>query len=365
MKITRFEVAELNIGLKKPFITSLRRVDKVNDIIIKIYTDTALVGYGEACAVTVITGTTNASVIEELTQNIFPSIIGQEIDIQDIFERLHRSSSNSEAKACVDIALYDLLAKEKGIPLFSYLGSHTNTLSTDLTISVSDTSKMCQDTLEALDSGFKSLKIKLDADADLNIQRLNKIIELLPTDINLRLDPNQALSLDTALHMLERIDTTKIECIEQPFKADDLSSLKNLTLQKIVPTLADESIFNSKDAHNLLENNIADMLNIKLMKSGGIYEAIKISAIAKNHKKRCMIGSMLEGPISLLAAAHFGLSEENVTMADLDSPLYLKEHPLLEPFHLHKDEICLSSEPGLGIDTIMNRLDLFQVPLYS
>jgi L-Ala-D/L-Glu epimerase / N-acetyl-D-glutamate racemase len=365
VKISRFEIAELGIELKRPFITSLRRVETVHDIIIKVYTDTALVGYGEACAVTAITGATNKSVITELIRNIFPSMLGHEIDANDIFERLHHSSSHPEAKACVDIALYDLLAKQKEVSLHTYLGSHTDTLRTDLTISVGDTAKMCKDTLEALDAGFKSLKIKLDADADLNIQRLHKIIEVLPAEASLRLDPNQALDLESALHILEQIDTTKIECIEQPFKADDLDALKALTLQQIIPTLADESLFNSKDAQYLLDNEIADMLNIKLMKSGGIYEALKISAVAKEYKKNCMIGSMLEGPISLLAAAHFGLCAQNVTMADLDSPLYLKEHPLLEPFHMHKDEIRLSNEPGLGIDTIMNRLDLFQAPLYS
>jgi o-succinylbenzoate synthase len=365
MKITRFEIAELTIALKKPFVTSLRRVEQVNDIIIKVYTDTDMIGYGEACAVTAITGATNESVIKELTENIFPSLMGQEIDIQDIFERLHHSSSHSEAKACVDIALYDLLAKDKELPLYSYLAAQTNILSTDLTISVGSTEEMLTDTMEALRSGFRSLKIKLDADVELNIQRLKTIIEVLPADIKLRLDPNQALDLDAALQVLEHIDTTKIECIEQPFKADDLDALKTLTSRRIVPTLADESIFNSKDAYYLLENGIADMLNIKLMKSGGIYEALKISAIAQKYKKSCMIGSMLEGPISLLAAAHFGVSAENVIMADLDSPLYLKEHPLLEPFHMHKDEICLHIQPGLGIDSIMNQLNLFQAPLYS
>lgn len=365
MKITRFEIAELDIELKKPFVTALRRVDSVNDIIIKIYTDTSLVGYGEACAVTAITGTTNEDVIQELIQTIFPVLIAQEIHPIDTFETLYRTSSSPEAKACVDIALYDLLAKEKRVSLSAYLGAQTNTLCTDLTISVGSTEKMLADTLEALRSGFRSLKVKLDADTQTNIQRLKAIIEILPSDASLRLDPNQALDLESARYMLESIDTTKIECIEQPFKADDLSAFKRLTSQQVIPTLADESLFNSEDAKYLLENSIADMLNIKLMKSGGIYEALKISAIAKEYQKSCMIGSMLEGPISLLAAAHFGIAEKNVTMADLDSPLYLKEHPLLEPFNLHRDEIRLGAEPGLGIDTIMNRLDLFQAPLYS
>lgn len=365
MKIIRFEIAELTIDLKKPFITALRRVDTVNDIIIKVYTDTGLIGYGEACAVTAITGTTNDDVIKELTKAIFPALIGQVIHNKDTFERLHRSSSNPEAKACVDIALYDLLAKEAGVCLYTYLGAQTNTLCTDLTISVGSAEQMLTDTKEALRSGFRSLKVKLDADVQMNIQRLKAITEVLPADVRLRLDPNQALDLESAQHMLKHIDTAKIECIEQPFKADDLEALKKLTAQQTVPTLADESLFNSKDAHYLLENSIADMLNIKLMKSGGIYEALKVSAVAKEYKKSCMIGSMLEGPISLLAAAHFGVATENVTMADLDSPLYLKEHPLLEPFHLLRDEIRLGLKPGLGIDTIMNRLDLFQAPLYS
>lgn len=365
MIITRFEIAKLSIELKKPFITALRRVEEVNDIIIKIHTDTALVGYGEACAVTAITGNTNENVIKELSENIFPSLIGHEIDAHDIFERLHRSSSNAEAKACVDIALYDLLAKDKAVPLYTYLGAQTHTLCTDLTISVGSTEKMRTDTVEALHSGFRSLKIKLDADAQMNVRRLKAIIEVLPEGISLRLDPNQALSLEDARYILAHIDTTKVECIEQPFKAEDLNAFKTLTSQQIVPTLADESIFNSTDARHLLENDIADILNIKLMKSGGIYDALKIAAIAKEYKKSCMIGSMLEGPISLLAAAHFGVSVENVTMADLDSPLYLKKHPLLEPFHLCKDEIRLDTQPGLGIDAIINRLNLFQDPLYS
>ncbi len=358
MRIKNIEVSNLKIKLKKPFITALRRVDAIDDIIIKIHTDTNLVGYGEACAVTAITGTTNEIVLAELKESVFPLLLEQEIKLT-LLDKLHSLEISSETTACIDIALYDLLAKQKSLALFRYLGAGSNVLKTDLSISVTKQEQMVIESKKAVRAGFSFLKIKLDGDVHHNIKRLNAINSAVPKHIKLRLDPNQALDLQGCLEMLSCVNTDNIECIEQPFKADNLDDMKHLKEKNIVPVLADESIFSVKDAEIILKNECADMLNIKLMKSGGIHEAIKISTLAKQYHKTCMIGSMLEGPISLLAAAHFALSQE-IVMADLDSPLYLKEHPLLEPFHMKKDEIKLNEDLGLGVDTIIENLKLFQ-----
>ena len=360
MIITACEITELSIKLKKPFITALRRVECVNDIIIKIHTDTERVGYGEACAVTAITGVTNKKVIEELQEIVFPFLLQQSIDTTTIFTKLYALNVSTETKACVDIALYDLLAKQTNTSLHAYLGSYHSRLQTDLTISVNEPEQMKKDTKEALEQGFNVLKIKLDKDIDKNIQRLDAINTQLESKHTLRLDPNQSLDLQGCLRMLSSINLKNIECIEQPFDAKDIESMKALKDKGLVPVLADESIFDANDAKRLLEDEVSDMLNIKLMKCGGIHEAIAIARLAKQYSKECMIGSMLEGPISLLAAGHFGLSQDNISMADLDSPLYLEDHPLLEPFHLSEDFVHLNDKPGLGIDTIMNELKLFQ-----
>ncbi len=359
MKITGFDIAELRLPLKKPFITALRRVDCVKDVIIKVHTDTGIVGYGEACAVTAITGTTNEDVVNELSHTVFPSLIHNPMDAEDIFKRLHAMNISPETMACVDIALFDLLAKQKNQSLHQFLGSERCDLQTDLTISVDEPLKMQNETLTALDEGFNILKIKLDKDIDANIERLRRINEVLNEGNTLRLDPNQSLTLDGCLKMISHIRNDNIECIEQPFAAQDLDSMKQLKRHSLIPVLADESLFNTQDALKLLHEDIADMLNIKLMKCGGIYEALKIAKLAVKYDKNCMIGSMLEGPISLVAAAHFGLSQKNITMADLDSPLYLQEHPLLKPFNMRHDTIHLKDTTGLGIDPIMNRLGLF------
>ncbi len=359
MRIKGFELSRLSLALTKPFITALRRVDSVTDVIIKVHTDIGLVGYGEACAVRAITGVTDEDVINDLEQTIFPSLLHEEIDPETIFKKLYAMNISSEAKACVDIALYDLLAKQSRQSLHHYLGSSRSRLQTDLTISVDEPAAMYEETRKALKKGFTILKIKLDHDVDKNIKRLEMINQALTSSHRLRLDPNQSLSLEGCMQMLSLIKTDNIECIEQPFGSDDIRSMKTLRDKEILPILADESVFNTKDAKKLLETKSADMLNIKLMKCGGIHEAIAIADLAREYDKECMIGSMLEGPISLLSAVHFGLSQENITMADLDSPLYLEEHPLLEPFHLKQDQINVGDKMGLGIDEIMNELDLF------
>jgi len=359
MRITKIEIQVLNIDLKQPFITSLRRVDQIEDIVVKIHTDTDLVGYGEACAVTAITGTTNEDIIKDLENILIPCLLNKRIDENTVFIALHQCKAHPESKACIDIALFDLLAKHSSLSLHRYLGSKTSSLQTDLTISLNTPSLMQAETIKALDLGFKVLKIKLDADFSQNIKRLKAVNEVLAPAIRLRLDPNQALRLDTCVQMLEGIKTDNIECMEQPFAAKDISSMKRLKQMNIVPVLADESLFTLKDAQILLEEKAIDMLNIKLMKCGGIYQARKISLLAKEFNKGCMIGSMLEGPISLLAAAHFALSQDNIIMADLDSPLYLKEHPLLDAFNLNKDTINLSDKLGLGIDTMMQNQHIF------
>ena len=359
MRITHCQTAKLSIELKKPFITALRRVDKIDDILIKIHTDTALVGYGEACAVTAITGTTNDKLLKDLEETIFPILLSQEIDTDLIFKKLHNCKVSPEAKACLDIALFDILSKQANKSLYAYLGASSSILKTDLTISVDEPSVMQRDAEEAVKQGFEILKVKLDKDLTKNIQRLNMINAVLPSHVRLRLDPNQSFHLEGCLNLLNTVNTKNIECIEQPFEAKDIISMKSLKQKSIVPVLADESLFTQEDAQILLEEEAIDLLNIKLMKCGGIYEGIQICALAKKYGKNCMIGSMLEGPISLLAAASLGLSQDNIIMADLDSPLYLKDHPLLKPFNIHKDSINLDNTIGLGIDEIMIRLNLF------
>ena len=141
-----------------------------------------------------------------------------------------------------------------------------------------------------------------------------------------------------------------IELIEQPVLADDVEGLKYVTDNTLTPIMADESIFSAKDALRVLESRAADLINIKLMKSGGIHEALKINALAEMYGVECMVGSMIETKLGITAAAHFAASQPNVTRFDFDAPLMLAEDIVAGGIVYEGRRVHLPETPGLGLD---------------
>ena len=162
MKITEIEVGEIFVPLAKPFKTALRTVENVEDIVVRITTDTGAAGYGEAPPTAVITGDTKGSIRCAIEDFIRPALLGMEIeDLDGIMYRLHSSIvKNTSAKAAVDMAVYDLYAQRFGAPLYQLLGGAGDTVETDITISVNPVPQMVADSLEAVQQGYKILKIK-------------------------------------------------------------------------------------------------------------------------------------------------------------------------------------------------------------
>ena len=235
----------------------------------------------------------------------------------------------SSAKAALDMAFVSLVAKEKNIPLFQLLGADEPTaLETDITISLKDANEMLEDSISAFNSGMKILKVKLGHDINHSIEVIKQISKELP-NAEILVDANQAWSLDDSLRFVNALKELKIELIEQPVIADDLESLKRITNATKIPILADEAAFNLEDVKRVVESQSADMINIKLMKCGGLTNAVKILEYARENDVICMLGSMLEGPISINAALHLAMAYSDVIKyIDLDSPLLYKTQSL-------------------------------------
>ena len=141
-----------------------------------------------------------------------------------------------------------------------------------------------------------------------------------------------------------------IELIEQPVPADDIEGLKYVTDHTFTPIMADESVFSAKDALRVLQLRAADLINIKLMKSGGIHEALKINALAESYGVECMVGSMIETKLGITAAAHFAASQPNVTRFDFDAPLMLAKDIVPGGIVYEGRTIHLPKTSGLGLD---------------
>ncbi|MFA7322286.1 MAG: dipeptide epimerase [Dokdonella sp.] len=357
MKITDIRFGMLRVPLKTPFKTALRTVEAVEDIIVMINTDSGHVGYGEAPATAVITGDTHGSIIDAIRHYISPRLLGAEIaDLNRITHLIQGSmEKNSSAKAAVEIAVYDLWGQLYQAPLYRLLGGGDPVITTDITISVDYIDKMVADSLAAVERGFESLKIKVGKDIGVDIERVKAIYAAVEDRALLRLDANQGWTAKQAVYALQTLEDAgvRLELVEQPVKANDLDGMKYVTERVHTPIMADESVFGPTEVIELIRMRAADIINIKLMKTGGISNAIRIADIAAMYEVECMIGCMLETSISVAAAVHVAVAKSSaITKIDLDGPSLCAFNPVDGGVIFNESEITITDAPGLGIRDI-------------
>lgn len=356
MKITEVRLGMISVPLRVPFKTALRTVNSVEDVVVEIHTDSGEVGYGEAPPTGVITGDTTGAIIGAITDHIAPNIVGRDVDD---FENLLKTVQscvlkNTSAKAAVDMALWDLYGQLYKIPVYKMMGASRNSICTDITISVNDPETMAKDAQDAIARGYDCLKVKVGKEPEKDIARLSAIRQVVPKDTLLRIDANQGWTPKEAVRILNGMQEKglDIEFVEQPVKGHDFDGLKYVTERSYVPVLADESVFSPEDALKIMQMRAADMVNIKLMKCGGLYNALKIASAAEVYGVECMIGCMLEAKISVNAAVHLACAKQIITKIDLDGPVLCSEDPIIGGAVFEEKRITVSDQPGLGIQGI-------------
>ena len=357
MKISEIRFGMLRVPLKTPFKTALRSVEQVEDVVVMIHTDSGHVGYGSAPATAVITGDTHGSIVEAVRQYIAPRLIGQEIANLNRITTLIQGAmeKNTSAKAAVEIAVHDLWGQLYGAPLYQLLGGGEPAITTDITISVDYIDKMVADSMAAVERGFESLKIKVGKDIGVDIERVKAIYAAVEDRALLRLDANQGWTPKQAVYALQTLEDAgvRLELVEQPVKAYDLEGMRYVTERVHTPIMADESVFGPMEVVELIRMRAADIINIKLMKTGGISNAIRIADIAAMHGIECMMGCMLESSISVAAAVHVAVAKADIiTKIDLDGPSLCQFNPVEGGVLFNESEITVTDAPGLGIREI-------------
>ncbi len=356
MKITEIRLATISVPLRVPFKTALRTVNSVEDVIVEIHTDTGHVAYGEAPPTGVITGDTIGAILGALRDHIIKTMVGRDVDdFEETLQALNRCVvHNTSAKAAMDMALYDLYGQKYGIPVYKMLGGSRSGIVTDITISVNDPEEMARDTRTAIARGYDTLKIKVGANPALDLARLTAVRQAAGADIKLRIDANQAWSPKQAVRLLNQMQDKglDIEFVEQPVPGADFEGLKYVTERAYVPVMADESVFSPADAMKIMQMGAADLVNIKLMKCGGLYNALKIASAAEVFGVECMIGCMLEAKVSVNAAVHLACAKNVITKIDLDGPVLCSEDPVIGGAVFNEQNITVSNAPGLGVTGI-------------
>ncbi|MDH5451369.1 MAG: dipeptide epimerase [Candidatus Bathyarchaeota archaeon] len=358
MAIQSIEAYSVVLRYREPFRIAPSTTVESHNVIVKVVTDFGVIGIGESSPSERVTHETPQTVIETLDE-IAPNLIGMcPLRIEQISETMDELvAENPSAKAAIDIALHDILGKVARKPLFKLIGGFREAILTDLTLGIKEPEEMASDAVKAVKRGFKAFKVKVGVNPLEDFERIQKIREAIGSEIAIRIDANQGWTVNEAVTLLKRLEAFEIEFVEQPIKGDDIQGLAAIREASQIPLMADESVHTPEDALHLIKENAVDMINIKLMKSGGILKAKKIAVIAEAANVPCMIGCMGESTVGITAGVHLAAALKNIQYADLDSDILIADKLVSKGgAELVASQRIPSMKPGLGIIKLKEEL---------
>jgi L-alanine-DL-glutamate epimerase-like enolase superfamily enzyme len=349
MIITKVSYERLDLKLGTSYTIAYETIGKTTNFILKIETDSGFVGYGCAAPDEVVTGETPQQVEEDIKTVIIPYLKGKRPYMSsEILEGLKLLlKRQSSALAMVDMAILDVVARKFDVPLYQFLGGYRDSIPTSITIGIMPLEETLNIAKDYVKQGFFILKIKGGLSLEEDVEKMLRLREKFPST-QLRFDGNQGYTVKEAIAFFEATKKIDIEIFEQPTKEGMDELLGQVTNSTDIPVMADESIKNLKDTFRLAQNERVDMINIKLMKVGGIKEAMHINSVAKSAGLEAMVGCIDECRLGISAGLHFSLSRSNIKFADLDGHLDIIEDPFKGLFKLDKGILYPSQSAGLG-----------------
>lgn len=334
----KIKSAITTLKLKYPFKTSRGPARHETETMIIKLEHEGFTGWGEVKPSEYYFGETFA-VTAEVLKNAEKIIGNNPFQLEDILNELKEFYPNAPASlAGIDIALHDLICKMLNIPVYKYLGLNKDkTPITSYTIAIDTIPIMLKKLKEA--QNYPIIKVKLGTMEDIKIMRALRD----NTDAVIRVDANTGWEVDEAIRKINELEKFDVELVEQPIKPGNYKGLRRIKNNVNIPIMADEDIVNSKDIPKLA--GCVDSVNIKLMKCGGIHEAIKMIHAAQTFDMKVMLGCMIESSIANGAAAHMSPLAE---YADLDTHLLITNDPFEGLGNIDGKQI-LSNASGLGL----------------
>jgi L-alanine-DL-glutamate epimerase-like enolase superfamily enzyme len=352
MKITRLEAWSVRMQLVEPYTIAYETVDHAVNVFLRVETDRGMTGFGCAAPDQAITGETPDDVLGALRDVVAPAVKGSDpFRIAFLLERLRPDlAGRSSTSAAVDMALHDIMGKAAGQPLWKMLGGFRTSIRTSVTIGIMSVDETVRKARDLAGRGFRAIKIKGGVEVDEDIAKVLKVREAVGKGIELRFDANQGFSVEQSLRFVEAVRRAKLELVEQPTPRGQPDLLGRVTSGVSIPVMADESLMTLRDAFRLARRDLVDMVNVKLMKVGGIAEALQINAVARSAGLEVMVGCLDEAALGIAAGLHFALARPNVAYADLDGHLDLVDDPTAGAVILKDGVLFPTGGSGLGFD---------------
>lgn len=353
MKIKNIKTWSVDLGNTKPYTIAFKTVDEVKNAFVEITLENGTTGIGAGNPSEYVTGESFEQCEKALHENNLDFLVGRDIRElnQLLFEVLVRFPKNPAARAALDIALHDVFTKHLNIPLVKFLGQKITSMPTSNTIGIKNVEDTLKEAQEYGDRGFTVLKVKLGKDLDEDVERLVKLREKFGKRFTIRIDANQGYTVEQTIAFAKRTAQLDVELIEQPLPAkQDLRALPEAIRKKVA---ADEALLSPADGLSLSTAPVAaGIFNIKLMKCGGVREALRIADIAALQNIELFWGCNDESIVSITAALHAAFSCAHTKYIDLDGSLDLARDVVRGGFVLKDGVMYCSDKPGLGLERV-------------
>jgi len=364
LRIEHLGARALSVPLREPFVIASGRVDATRAVEVRArvwWRGRSETGLGEAACLPPVTREDQDDVLVEV-ERAAGELTGRSLSPGgDELESVLAATlpDGPVARAGVEIALLDAMARCAGVPLRAMLGGDrglaTRTLETDITIAIAEPARMAELAREWVARGFRALKIKVGKDFDADLRALAAIGRAAP-EARLRVDANagytasQAIDLARACERLGLADA--IECWEQPCAANDPEGMRQVAAAVKAPVVADESVTGLQDLRELVRSRYAGGVNLKIAKLGGALVAVRMGVEAQAAGLKIMAGGMVETRLGMTAAAHVACALGGVDFVDLDTAWLLAEDPYTGGYEADGPHYTMPLSAGLGVQRV-------------
>jgi L-Ala-D/L-Glu epimerase len=352
--ITEVRTHHLSAELHTPFVTALRRTTHAKSLVVELIDEDGRRGFGEAPQVWQVTGDSIAGSQSCVDEVLAPLLTGRDPDEVAILSRAVERAvrDNHAAKMAIDIALHDLAARRQNLPLVRHLGGSATRVETDVTLSAGEIDGLREAAAARVKDGFTTLKLKVGADAAGDLARIAAVRDAAGPGVTVRLDANQGWTPREAVRIIHGLEDADlgIEFVEQPVAYWDLDGLAWVSDRVETPIMADESVFGVRDLVEVIRRRAADLVNVKLAKCGGLTNARTLLELARAHGLGTVVGSMMESPIGIGAAAALVAAYPTTAVSDLDAAWWLASSPVRGGIRYDGCAVILPDGPGLGVE---------------
>lgn len=354
MKITSVEVIPVSVPFRPEVgvvVTAGLTSTGAQHHLVRVHTDEGLVGLGEGVPRPSVNGETFESIAAAIERLLAPPILGLDpVDVERIWGRWERVVGNTAAKAAIDMALYDLVGQQAGLPVWRLLGGASDgRIPVSFPIAMGSLAEMARQAERALEQGFRGIKLKVGKDVRHDARMVGEVRRAIGDDVLLYVDANQGYSFADALQAIQAFEAHGIGLVEEPIWSWDVQGRERLARAIHTPILLDESINAPSDVLREIGLGTAGALSLRTPRHGFTL-ARKMAALAEAANVPCLMGSHRELGVGTAASAHVGAAFRCVTYpAELGVHVLLEDGLLAEPLRIEDGWLYLPEGPGLGI----------------